>query len=139
MGVIGIIPMERSARGARFATSFTGQIDVFSDGARTYVGRWVRTPTQKLHPASDCLLALGYATQPTPIFAAADGSHWGTVSARRGSEQLRVRERIVASTGREWTDVSAWFWFVVLGQSAGPWWATTVFEPATPTGLKAPL
>ena len=126
-------------REARFAADFPGRIGAFTDGTRTYVVRWVRTSTRKLHPAADCLRALGYDVKPTPIFAAADGSHWGTTSAKRGSEQLRVCERIVNSTGHEWTDVSAWFWSAALGHNAGPWWAITIFDPATTANLKATL
>jgi len=128
-----------SAREARFASDFPGKIGTFTDGTRTYVVRWVHRPTRKLHPASDCLRALGYEVKPTPIFAAADGSHWGTSRAIRGNEQLRVSERIVSSTGREWTDVSAWFWSAALGHNAGPWWAITIFEPATAAEIKEPL
>jgi hypothetical protein len=135
----GLTSVAPSAREARFAAGFPGQVGVFTDGTRTYVVRWVRTSTRKLHPASDCLRALGYEVKPTPIFAASDGTHWGTSSAQRGTEQLRMRERIVESTGREWTDVSAWFWSAALGHNAGPWWAVTIFEPAETAGLKAPL
>ena len=134
-----LTPMAPSTREVRFAADFPGRIGVFTDGTRTYVVRWVRTPTRKLHPASDCLRALGYIVKPTPIFAAADGSRWGTCSALHGTEQLRVRERILDSTGREWTDVSAWFWAAALGHNAGPWWAVTIFEQAEPAAIKGPL
>jgi hypothetical protein len=120
-------------REARFAEDFPGRIGAFSDGTRTMVARWVYTPTRKLHPAADCLRALGYEIRPAPIFAAADGSHWAASNAHRGADRLCVRERIVDATGHEWTDVSAWFWAATLGHSAGPWWAITVFEPATLT------
>jgi hypothetical protein len=128
-----------SAREARFASGFPGQIGVFTDGPRIYVVRWVHSATRKLHPTSDCLRALGYATQPGPIVASADGTHWGSVNAQRATEKLRVRERIVDSAGYEWTDVSAWFWSAVLNHTAGPWWAVTVFEPVDTDAIKAPL
>jgi len=115
-------------REAHFAAGFPGRIGVFSDGSRTYVVRWVRTPTRKLHPASDCLLAVGYSVKPAPILIHPDGSRWGSVTAARGTETLRVQEHIVDAEGREWTDVSAWFWSAALGRSHGPWWAVTVFE-----------
>ena len=125
-----LTPLAPSEREVRFASGFPGKIGVFTDGARTYVVRWVRTPTRKLHPATDCLRALGYTTKPTPIFAEADGSFWGTSSAQHGAESLRVRERIVDSVGHAWTDVSAWYWSAALGRSVGPWWAVTIFEPS---------
>lgn len=120
-----LIPGEREAR---FAAGFPGKIGAFTDGERTYVVRWVRTPTRKLHPAADCLRALGYHVSPTPIFAEANGARWGTSRAQRSQEELRVRERIVDSSGRMWTDVSAWYWSAALGRSVGPWWAVTIFE-----------
>ena len=135
----GLTYVPLDPRAVRFAADFPGKISTFTDGTRTYVVRWVRTPTRKLHPASDCLRGLGYHVQPTPVFAAADGSCWGTSSARHGTELLRVSERIVDSTGREWTDVSAWFWSASLGHSAGPWWTITMLEPADNVSLKALL
>jgi hypothetical protein len=126
-------------REARFAADFPGKIGAFTGGERTYVVRWIRTPTRKLHPAADCLRGLGYDVHPMPIFVAADGSHWGASSAQRRYERLRVSERIIDSTDREWTDVSAWFWSAVLGHSTGPWWAITILEPADRVGLKTPL
>jgi hypothetical protein len=134
-----LTPIKPSAREARFATDFPGQIGVFTDGTRTYLVRWVHAPTRKLHPASDCLRALGYAVNPKPIFASADGSNWGTSAAQHGSELLRVRERIIDIAGHEWTDVSAWFWAAALGRSIGPWWAVTIFEPNQSSDLRAAL
>lgn len=123
-------PLTPGEREARFAAGFPGRIGVFTDGERTYVIRWVRTPTRKLHPASDCMRALGYSVKPMPIFAEANGVRWGTSLAERtnNQEQMNVRERIVDSSGRAWTDVSAWYWSAVLGRSVGPWWAVTIFE-----------
>ncbi|MFT3867323.1 MAG: hypothetical protein QM715_02385 [Nibricoccus sp.] len=121
-------PLTPGEREARFAAGFPGKIGVFTDGERTYVLRWVCSPTRKLHPAADCLRALGYGVKPTPIFAEANGARWGTSRAQRGQEELRVRERIVDSAGNAWTDVSAWYWSATLGRSAGPWWAVTIFE-----------
>lgn len=127
----GLSPLVPGEREARFAQGFPGKIGVFTDGTRTYVARWVRTPTRKLHPASDCLRALGYHQQPGPLFAAADGSRWGTLRAAKDGVDFRVRERLVDSVGREWTDVSAWYWQAALGQSCGPWWAITILEAAS--------
>jgi len=135
----GISNVPLDPRAARFAADFPGKISTFTDGTRTFVVRWVRMPTRKLHPASDCLRGLGYTVQSTPLFVAADGSCWGTSSAHRGTELLRVSERITDSTGREWADVSAWFWSAALGHSAGPWWAITILEPAGNLDLKATL
>jgi hypothetical protein len=123
-------PLTPGEREARFAAGFPGRIGVFTDGTRTYVVRWVRTPTRKLHPAADCVRALGYSVKPMPIFAEANGTRWGVSLAERNHNQelMSVRERIVDSSGRAWTDVSAWYWSAALGRSVGPWWAVTIFE-----------
>jgi hypothetical protein len=117
-------------REVRFAADFPGQIGAFTDGTRTSIVRWVRTPTRKLHPAADCLRALGYTMRSSPIFITSDGSRWGTSIAQRRGERFRVREQIVDADGREWTDISAWFWSAAFGKSVGPWWAVTIFEPS---------
>lgn len=126
----GLTTIAPGAREVRFAADFPGRIGVFTDGTRTYIVRWVHTPTRKLHPAADCLRALGYAVKPMPVFAGADGSRWGVLSAKRGPDELRVRERIVDLTNHAWSDISAWFWSAALNQTSGPWWALTILEPA---------
>lgn len=113
-------------REARFAREFPGQIAVFAapDG-RTVVVRRVLRPTRKLHPAADCLRAVGYEIKERPIFTSAAGVDWGACEAMRGDERLQVRERLVGDDGRRWTDASAWFWSAALGRARGPWWALT--------------
>lgn len=128
-----LTPVMPGEREARFAEGFPGKIGVFTDGERTFIARWIRTPTRKLHPASDCLRALGYGLRPGPLFAGADGTHWGTSRAEKCGRSLRVRERILDSVGREWTDVSAWYWSAAFGRSCGPWWAITILEGERPT------
>ncbi|HEY4246053.1 MAG TPA: hypothetical protein VGM64_04300 [Lacunisphaera sp.] len=125
----GVTPLALSSRDVRFAEQFPGQIAAFADGQSTWIVRWVARPTRKLHPASDCLRATGYTVMPEPIFAEANGAHWGVVSAVRGPEKLIVHERIIDASGREFTDVSAWFWSAVLEKSPGPWWCLTRIEP----------
>lgn len=119
----------RSPREERFARDFPGRIGVFAlaDGG-TLVLRRVEQPTRQLHPAADCLRALGFAIEPGPIHAARDGTEWSTLTATRGGERLRVRERMLGADGRRWTDLSAWFWAAAFGRSAGPWWAVTEIE-----------
>ena len=124
----GLSPLELSPRDTRFAGQFPGRIAAFSDGRSTWIVRWLARPTRKLHPAADCLRATGYTVTSEPIFAAADGSHWGVVKASLGPEKLVVRERIIAAGGGEFTDVSAWFWSAILEKSKGPWWCLTRIE-----------
>jgi hypothetical protein len=112
----------------RFAEDFPGRIGRFSDGRREIVIRWVSQETRKLHPAADCFRGSGYRITPQPIGVDAAGDRWGRFLATRGEQQIEVRERIHDDAGKEWTDVSAWYWAALRGQSAGPWWVTTVGE-----------
>lgn len=109
----------------RFALSFPGQIGRFSDGEREIIVRWVAAPTRKLHPASDCFKGSGYHVEPLPL-ETTGGATWGAFSAERGKQQLHVREAIADSNGKRWTDVSAWYWAAVRGETQPPWTAITV-------------
>lgn len=117
-------------REARFARDFPGRIGVFTtpDG-RTIVIRHVTQPTRKLHPAADCLRALGYTIKPGPIALQPDGTEWATLTATRDHERLQVRERLLGADGRRWTDLSAWYWSAALSQTSAPWWALTELTP----------
>src|SRR5262249_32645770 len=94
----------------RFATDFPGRIGRFTDGGREIVIRWVSQETRKLHPASDCFRGSGYSITPRPLVVDADGTRWSSFLAKRGTQQLDVRERIYDASGSQWTDVSAWYW-----------------------------
>ena len=122
------MPLVFSEREARFSAGFPGMVAAFTDGERTILLRWVARATRKLHPALHCLRGLGYAVQPGPVWRDTAGRNWGTTLAERDGRRRRVRERICDAAGREWTDVSAWWWDAWRGGSAGPWWAATVFE-----------
>jgi hypothetical protein len=114
----------------RFAADFPGRLGRFRADGRTVLLRWVPEPTRRLHPAADCFRGSGYRMVPLPVWAAPDGTRWGCGRADRGTEQLRVRERIVDAGGGAWTDISSWYWAALLGRSRGPWWAVTIVEPA---------
>jgi hypothetical protein len=118
-----------SARDARFSKDFPGETGIFSDGTTTYVVRWLDHPTRRLHPASDCLRALGYDIIPRPLREKADGTLWSTCEAVRDGATVRVHERMLGADGRGWTDVSTWFWHASLGRATGPWWAVTEITP----------
>ena len=118
------LPLGETER--RFAEGFPGRIGRFSDGERELVIRWVSQETRRLHPASDCLRGVGYSIKPQSLVVDADGARWGRLVARRGDEQLEVRERIFDARENQWTDVSAWYWAATTGKSRGPWWAITI-------------
>lgn len=116
---IALAPVEQ-----RFAESFPGRIGRFSDGQREVVIRWISAPTRKLHAASDCFRGSGYRVKPLPLQRA--NGMWGAFSAERGTLRLYVREVIIDASGQRWTDVSAWYWAAVRGETQAPWWAITV-------------
>jgi exosortase/archaeosortase family protein len=115
----------------RFAENFPGAIGAFRDDSQrtTWIVRWVAQPTRKLHPAIDCLRALGFSVEPGAGSQDAMGRLWGGASATKpGGQRLRVREQISDSRGRTWSDVSAWYWSAFWRQTEGPWWALTQLE-----------
>jgi hypothetical protein len=90
--------------------------------------RWVTQGIRQLHSSSDCFRGAGYSVSPRPAMLDVQGACWGCFAANRGQYRLLVRERITDELGREWTDVSAWFWSVILRQTEGPRMAVTVVE-----------
>ena len=117
----------------RFGQQFPGQLGRFSDGEREIILRWVAEGSRKLHASSDCFKANGYTLTTQPIHV--DGAErWSVFLASRGATRFTVRERITDAAGRQWTDVSAWYWAVQLGQTTGPWWAVTIAQQASTAG-----
>ena len=111
----------------QFQKNFPGRVGRFTDGKREVILRWVAQETRKLHPGSDCFKANGYALQPQAIKLVGT-KRWSGFTATRGKQKFMVHERIYDQAGAQWGDVSAWYWAVQLGQSAGPWWAVTVAQ-----------
>lgn len=116
-----------SDRERAFLVDFPGQIGRFTDGEREIIIRHVTEATRMLHPADDCFKAVGYTTAPLPVKVDAANSRWACFSAIKNKDNLRVCERIEDKKGREWTDVSSWYW-AVWGSDRGDWWAYTVAE-----------
>jgi hypothetical protein len=48
--------------------------------------------------------------------------------ASRDGVTLKVCERVAASDGGSFPDVSSWYWPALLGRSRGPWLASTTVE-----------
>ena len=116
-----------SALEERFARDFPGRIARFTDGKREIIMRWVAHPTRKLHPAADCFRANGYAITPQPI-RETGGQRWATFIATHGKKRLLVSERIHDRNGRQWSDVSAWYWANQTGGSIASWAITVAQE-----------
>ena len=114
-----------SASDQRFNENFPGRIAKFTDGRSEFIFRWVTTGTRQLHSSADCFRGAGYTITPQPAFRDRNERQWSSFLASRDHRQLLVRERIADQHGREWSDVSAWFWSVTLGQTKGPWLSVT--------------
>jgi len=123
-----LTPLPLNEMENKFATDFPGRIARFSDGEREIIIRWVTEATRKMHPASDCFQGLGYSVKPLAAHRDESGSLWTSFAATKGSERLRVYERIHAASGESWTDVSAWYWSALRHEGSGSWWAITVAE-----------
>ncbi|MDH3604730.1 MAG: hypothetical protein OEU26_34425 [Candidatus Tectomicrobia bacterium] len=123
-----LIPLTLTAEERGFHRGFPGQVARFTDGSREIVMRWIHRPSRRLHPAADCLKAVGYQVTPKPIRMDAERRHWGCVSAQRQGKRLHVCERIYDAHGNSWSDVSSWYWAAILGKTSGPWWASTLAE-----------
>ena len=119
-----------SERELRFNSNFPGRIAKFTDGRRDLILRWVTQPTRQLHGSADCFRGMGYRITPRPATRDTKGATWSCFLAERGEQRLLVRERITDQLGREWTDVSAWYWSGSLRQTSGPWLAVTIADAA---------
>ncbi len=121
-------PMGLKGEADRFARYFPGKIEMYSFDGGIVILRQVNQMTRSVHPAQDCFKGAGYKVALKPHFVDAGKRMWGTFGAERGSENYRVRERIIGKTGGAWTDVSSWFWAGVLGQTSGGWIVITLVE-----------
>ncbi len=125
------LPLTEQERG--FQRGFPGHVVRFTDGVHELVMRSVNRASRRLHPAADCLKAVGYDVTPKPIRVGTEGQHWGCVLATRPGNRLHVCERIYDEHGNSWSDVSSWYWAALLGKSKGPWQSMTIARPVSPT------
>lgn len=125
-----LYPLELTEQERGFQRGFPGHVVRFTDGANEVVMRSVHRASRRLHPAADCLKAVGYQVTPRPIRVGAEGHHWGCVLAQRGSHRQHVCERIFDDSGNSWSDVSSWYWAAMFGKTTGPWQAMTVARSA---------
>jgi hypothetical protein len=117
-----------SDRERSFAEGFPGRTARFTDGRRELIIRWVTRETNEVHSAATCLQATGYTIVPRPMTIDSAGLRWSRFEASRDGERLDVRERIADESGNQWTDLSAWYWAALLGDTSGPWWSWVVAE-----------
>lgn len=115
----------------QFNSNFPGRIAKFTDGRRELILRWVTQGTRQLHGSADCFRGMGYSVTPQPGINDGKRGLWSSFIAQRGEQRVLVRERITDGRGGEWTDVSAWYWSVLLKRSTGPWMAVTLAGDAS--------
>lgn len=111
-----------------FVKGFPGKIGRFSDGSRELIIRWVEQPTRKLHPAADCFKGIGYYITPQPIQVNELGIKMGCFTATKGNNALNVCEYIEAREGKNWSDISAWYWGAIFEESPKGWMSYVVAE-----------
>jgi hypothetical protein len=117
-------PLALSDVEQRFAARFPGAIARFAAADAQWILRRVERPTRMLHPAADCYRGLGFSIRDERLSRGAHGLQRCFKAVRDGNT-INVCERIVDANGRTFTDTSAWYWAAALGQSRGPWLATT--------------
>jgi hypothetical protein len=122
-------------RDQRFNENFPGRIAKFTDGRRELIFRWVTTASRQLHSSADCFRGAGFDVTPQPAIRDERGQRWSCFLATRADHRLFVRERIADQHGREWTDVSAWFWSAAFQRTQGPWLSVTVVEAERKTEI----
>ena len=123
-----LTPLPMSEREQAFGRDFPGRIGRFSDGTREIVLRYVTEPTRRLHPAADCLKAVGYTVTPAAARRERSGAPMSCLNAVRSGQRLNVCEIIRGDHAESWPDVSAWYWNALIGSARGPWWSVVVAE-----------
>ena len=118
------------AKERRFVESFPGEVRKYSVAGGEMIVRAVSTPTRKLHPAADCLRAVGFSVSPAKAELTAAGTIRGCVEAVGPSGRYRVCEHIEDARGVTFSDVSSWYWAAMMGDSVGPWISTVSLMPA---------
>jgi hypothetical protein len=113
-----------------FVEGFPGQAAYFSDGRRQLIMRYTERVTRKMLSAEDCFREAGFEVSSLDDSKDASGRTWSRFEAKKFGESFLISERVTDRRGREWTQVSSWYWSATLGWSGGPWWAVTIVEPA---------
>ncbi|MDA7888210.1 exosortase/archaeosortase family protein [Akkermansiaceae bacterium] len=114
----------------RFEKTFPGQFGVYQMGESTLIVRHVSRASRRLHPSAHCLQGEGFQVGPATMVTDEDGCRWSRYTATRFRTTLSVSERIHSlKEEREWTEVSAWYWYALFHPQAGPWQAETIITP----------
>lgn len=125
----GYQPVPPSKADIAFYQEFPGKIQCVSQGQRRVIMRWVAKPTRQLHPSSDCFRGLGYQINWQPLVTDATGVRRSWFIAEKDGKRFSVKERIYDKGGKNWTDISSWYWSALLGKTKGPWWSDVEIVP----------
>lgn len=120
------IPLNENEK--KFLIDFPGKINKFTDGERQIIMRYIENPTRKLHSSSDCYKGIGYKIKYEPIEIDKDKIKWSSFIVKKGDKKLKIKERIYKQ-GKNWTDVSSWYWENIFNKNTLPSIAVTIIEP----------
>jgi len=112
----------------RFYRNFPGHIAKFTDGKQVLIIRWVNRETRKLHSVKECFKSFGYQVRILPLWMDNEGKRWGSLEAIKNGKEALIHERIFDNDGKNFSDVSAWYWAARLGKTIAPWWAITIVK-----------
>ena len=121
-----------SAQDEMFLQGFPGRAARFQSGGAQIVFRWVNHESLQVHPSSDCYKGTGYDVTLLPVLIDGSGNRWRHFMAKKGTEELEIKELIFDQKSQSWSDVSSWYWDASTKKSHGPWWVVTIIEPRTP-------
>ena len=107
---------------------FPEKVRRFTDGRREIIIRHVREATRKLHPSADCFSGIGYQIKSLALKLDEENNLWSCFRAEKNGEKWKVCERIYSGNGKNWTDVSAWYWSALTDSSEDGYWAVTIAE-----------
>jgi exosortase/archaeosortase family protein len=123
---IALSPVEEN-----FYAHFPGSIAIYEGRDFKLIVREVTRATRKLHPASHCLRAEGFHIGDKTTITDDEENRWLTYTASRNGNEWNVRERITQKTdGKQWTEISAWYWHAFFHPKEGVWIAETTIVPA---------
>jgi len=120
--MVALSPVEE-----KFYGDFPGSIAVYEGSGFKLTVRHVTRATRKLHPASHCLRAEGFQIGEKKTRTDDAGNRWLTYTASRNGTGWEVSERIRRERdGRQWAEISEWYWHALFHPKDGPWIAETV-------------
>ncbi|MGC4072149.1 MAG: archaeosortase/exosortase family protein [Nibricoccus sp.] len=121
-----LMPVGKRERLGDMVGGLAGETRVFTQNGRVVLLRRLRASSRTVHPVADCFRARGYRVAAQRLVKDEGGALWSEFEAERGADFWRVRERWRDERGRQWTDVSAWWWAAQAADAHGPWWAEAV-------------